>query len=80
MQLAAALNNGDQYLPVAFAVFQASVEQAPAAIMSGVAVKLTMNGDASAATWTVDPSRFLSKGRNTPYAGRTLRGRNPEFE
>jgi dihydroorotase len=24
--------------------------------------------------WTVDPSRFLSKGRNTPYAGRTLRG------
>jgi dihydroorotase len=25
--------------------------------------------------WTVDPSRFLSKGRNTPYAGRTLRGR-----
>jgi dihydroorotase len=25
--------------------------------------------------WKVDPSRFLSKGRNTPYAGRTLRGR-----
>ena len=25
--------------------------------------------------WTVDPSRFRSKGRNTPYAGRTLRGR-----
>lgn len=25
--------------------------------------------------WTVDPARFLSKGRNTPYAGRTLRGR-----
>lgn len=25
--------------------------------------------------WMVDPSRFLSKGRNTPYAGRTLRGR-----
>jgi dihydroorotase len=25
--------------------------------------------------WTVDPSRFLSKGRNTPYAGRALRGR-----
>ncbi|MDQ6736667.1 MAG: dihydroorotase [Gemmatimonadota bacterium] len=25
--------------------------------------------------WTVDPGRFLSKGRNTPYAGRTLTGR-----
>ena len=25
--------------------------------------------------WTVDPARFLSKGRNTPYAGMTLRGR-----
>ena len=28
-----------------------------------------------AAEWTVDPSRFLSKGRNTPYAGQRLRGR-----
>ncbi len=27
------------------------------------------------AEWVVDPSRFRSKGRNTPYAGRTLRGR-----
>jgi dihydroorotase len=26
-------------------------------------------------SWTVDPSRFRSKGRNTPYAGQTLRGR-----
>jgi dihydroorotase len=25
--------------------------------------------------WTVDPSRFLSKSRNTPFAGRSLRGR-----
>ncbi|MGH7626844.1 MAG: dihydroorotase [Gemmatimonadaceae bacterium] len=25
--------------------------------------------------WKVDPTRFLSKGRNTPFAGRTLRGR-----
>jgi dihydroorotase len=24
--------------------------------------------------WTVDPSRFFSKGRNTPYTGRTLTG------
>jgi dihydroorotase len=26
------------------------------------------------ATWTVDPARFASKGRNTPYAGHELRG------
>ena len=25
--------------------------------------------------WVVDPARFLSKGRNTPWTGRTLRGR-----
>jgi len=25
--------------------------------------------------WTVDPARFLSRGRNTPYAGKTLTGR-----
>jgi dihydroorotase len=28
-----------------------------------------------AATWTVDPARFASRSRNTPYAGRTLTGR-----
>ena len=27
------------------------------------------------APWSVEPSRFKSKGRNTPYGGRTLRGR-----
>jgi dihydroorotase len=27
------------------------------------------------ASWTVDPTTFLSKGRNTPYAGMALRGR-----
>jgi len=27
------------------------------------------------AEWTVDPARFRSKGRNTPYAGQRLRGR-----
>jgi dihydroorotase len=26
------------------------------------------------AKWTVDPARFKSKGRNTPYAGQTLQG------
>jgi dihydroorotase len=25
--------------------------------------------------WTVDPTRFISKGRNSPYAGQALRGR-----
>jgi len=28
-----------------------------------------------ARSWTVDPAQFKSKGRNTPYGGRTLRGR-----
>jgi len=27
------------------------------------------------ATWTIDPSQFLSKSRNTPFGGRTVRGR-----
>jgi dihydroorotase len=27
------------------------------------------------ASWTVDPATFLSKGRNTPYAGMALRGK-----
>ena len=27
------------------------------------------------ATWVVDPARLASRARNTPYAGRTLRGR-----
>ena len=27
------------------------------------------------AEWTVDPSRFRSKGRNTPYSGQQLKGR-----
>lgn len=28
-----------------------------------------------AAEWTIDPDRFRSKGRNTPFAGRAVRGR-----
>ncbi len=27
------------------------------------------------ASWTVEPDRFFSKGRNTPFAGRTFRGK-----
>jgi len=26
------------------------------------------------ASWVVDPARFLSRSRNTPFAGRSLRG------
>jgi dihydroorotase len=26
------------------------------------------------AEWTVDPDRFLSKGKNTPFAGMKLKG------
>jgi dihydroorotase len=37
----------------------------------GVADVTVFNPDAE---WTVDPSRFVSKGRNSPYAGRALRG------
>jgi dihydroorotase len=38
----------------------------------GIAADVTVfDPDAS---WTVDPARFRSKGRNTPYAGQTLRG------
>jgi dihydroorotase len=38
----------------------------------GVAADVTVfDPDVS---WAVDPARFLSKGRNTPYAGHTLRG------
>jgi len=28
-----------------------------------------------AAEWTIDPTRFRSKSRNTPYAGWKVRGR-----
>jgi dihydroorotase len=28
-----------------------------------------------AAEWTIDPKAFRSKGRNTPFGGRTVRGR-----
>ena len=31
--------------------------------------------ESPAAEWTVDPKKFISKGRNTPYGGRTLTGR-----
>jgi dihydroorotase len=27
------------------------------------------------APWTVDPEKFLSKGRNTPFKGMTLKGK-----
>jgi dihydroorotase len=43
------------------------------ALRRGVAADVTVFDPA--AEWTVDPSAFRTKGRNTPYAGRTLAGR-----
>src|SRR5437868_8341226 len=42
-------------------------------LSKGVAADVTVFDPA--ATWTVDPGSFLSKGRNTPYAGMTLHGK-----
>jgi dihydroorotase len=42
-------------------------------VAGGVADITVFDPDAS---WVVDPSRFKSKGRNTPYGGHTLTGRN----
>ena len=43
------------------------------ALRRGVAADVTVFDPAR--EWTVDPAAFLSKGRNSPYAGRTLSGR-----
>lgn len=54
---------------------------APARILELPAGKLEEGGPADItifdpkAEWTVDPAAFLSRSRNTPFAGRTLRGR-----
>lgn len=54
--------------------------RAPAKILGLNAGTLEVGGCADLAIvdgngeWTVDPAKFLSKGRNTPFAGRTLRG------
>jgi dihydroorotase len=54
---------------------------APARILELPAGKLEEGGPADIAIfdpkaeWTVDPAAFLSRSRNTPFAGRTLRGR-----
>jgi dihydroorotase len=42
-------------------------------LRSGAAADVTVFDPS--AQWTVDPTRFRSKGRNTPYAGQRLRGR-----
>jgi dihydroorotase len=53
---------------------------APAQILDLPAGKLEAGGYADIAIfdpkaeWTVDPATFLSRSRNTPFAGRTLRG------
>jgi dihydroorotase len=54
---------------------------APARVMGlpGGTLKRGSPGDVTViapdSEWVVDPARFRSKGRNSPYAGRTLRGR-----
>ena len=54
---------------------------APARIFKLPGGSLRRGGDADVtvfdptAAWLVEPSRFKSKGRNTPYAGQTLTGR-----
>ncbi|MEA3364748.1 MAG: dihydroorotase [Candidatus Hydrogenedentes bacterium] len=54
---------------------------APARILDLPAGKLEEGGPADVtifdpkAEWTVDPAAFLSRSRNTPFAGRTLHGR-----
>ena len=53
----------------------------PACILRIPRGRLSLGGDADFTLfdldqeWTVDPQEFASKGRNTPFAGRTLRGK-----
>ena len=53
----------------------------PACILGIPKGRLSLGGEADFTifdpneTWTVDPERFASKGRNTPFAGKTLTGR-----
>ena len=53
----------------------------PACILRVGAGRLAIGVDADLTlfdpdeTWTVDPERFASKGRNTPFAGRRLKGK-----
>ena len=53
----------------------------PACILRIPRGRLNLGGDADFTVfdlneeWTVDPQEFASKGRNTPFAGRTLRGK-----
>jgi dihydroorotase len=56
------------------------MSRAPAALIGAEAGTLSIGAPADVlliepeARWTVDPERFASKGRHTPFAGRTLRG------
>ena len=58
----------------------ALMTHAPAQILALPAGRLEARGPADIAIfapnaeWTVDPAAFLSRSRNTPFAGRTLRG------
>jgi dihydroorotase len=58
-----------------------SLTSGPAQVFGLDAGRLAVGGPADLviadpeATWTVEPSRFHSRGKSTPLAGRTLRGR-----
>ena len=53
----------------------------PAGILRIPAGRLALGGEADLVlfdpneAWTIDPERFASKGRNTPFAGRTVKGK-----
>jgi dihydroorotase len=53
----------------------------PAAILGLNGGRLALGGDADLVifdpneTWTIDPERFVSKGRNTPFGGREVKGK-----
>ncbi len=53
----------------------------PAGILRIPAGRLALGGEADLVLfdpneeWTIDPERFASKGRNTPFAGRTVKGK-----
>lgn len=78
------VHTGDMTLPAALALMTCnparlfrlrSAEGLPLGVLQvGAAADLTLLDPDK--EWVVDPSRFRSKGRNTPFAGRRLRGRS----
>jgi len=67
------------HLPLGEALQRMTVAPARAFSLPGGTLEVGAPADVTvfdpAAEWTVEPDRFLSKSRNTPFAGWTLRGR-----